>query len=193
MTEHDLKCFAKYSFDQESRGIQHNSNERTNHISKFGVGAKEAGFFLGDRLRVITRVAGGCLLELSMDEKEYAARFERNENVYSGQIHREKDVQQLMRSGLVSADELRVGELAEVVDRCAQASPQFTAIVIRLRPDVASKFDQRYELIFSELSWIHHFYLHPEHSPNVILNDPKFQKPHMYSTICCFLCFLGCA
>jgi hypothetical protein len=183
MSDVELKCFAKYSFDQESRGIEHNINDRSDHISKFGVGAKEAGFFLGDKLRVVSRpnARDACLHELSMDEREYAARFERDENVYLGHIHRFKDVDDMLSSdgGVFTPDELRVTDLMDHVARQARQNPHFTMIILRLRPAIVPKFDERYQHIFNELATIYHYYLHPEHRPNTVLNEPKYQKPAM--------------
>jgi len=183
MTEEDLKCFAKYSFDQESRGIQHNVGERNNHISKFGVGAKEAGFYLGNKLRVVTRAggAGACMHELSMDEGEYAKRFGRQENVFLGHIHRLPDASSLLGEGseIFSEDEQRVTDLMDHIARHESAHPQFAMIILRLRPEIVPKFDERFYHIFSELGLIYHYYLHPEHGPNVIINEDKYQKPVM--------------
>ena len=50
MNEQGIKEFATYSLDQETRGNHPTAvadNLRASFISKFGVGAKQAGFFLG--------------------------------------------------------------------------------------------------------------------------------------------------
>lgn len=51
MDENGLKEFATYSLDRETRHNNQNNKTEiqidTSSISKFGVGAKQAGFFLG--------------------------------------------------------------------------------------------------------------------------------------------------
>ena len=47
MNERDLREFATYSLDQETRGNRPSERQGDSFISKFGVGAKQAGFFLG--------------------------------------------------------------------------------------------------------------------------------------------------
>ena len=53
MSEENLKNFAIYSLDQDTRNRPCEGQEdfaRTSFISKFGVGAKQAGFFLGMKI-----------------------------------------------------------------------------------------------------------------------------------------------
>ena len=49
-----LRDFATYSLDQETRGNRASASNKS-FISKFGVGAKQAGFFLGDSIQVFTK------------------------------------------------------------------------------------------------------------------------------------------
>ena len=52
MTSDTIKQFATYALDRETRSMQ--STGRAG-IGRFGVGAKQAGFYLGNRIRVITK------------------------------------------------------------------------------------------------------------------------------------------
>ena len=52
MDENGVTQFSQYALDKESRG---QGDEE--FISKFGVGAKQSGFFLGSRIHLITRAA----------------------------------------------------------------------------------------------------------------------------------------
>ena len=81
MTVEEIEKFATYSADIESTGLG-NTDSSSCNISRFGVGAKQAGFFLGDRLHVTTR-SDTCseILELVLDENELHERFQRNEEV----------------------------------------------------------------------------------------------------------------
>lgn len=58
MCTEKLTQFAVYSLDQATRKEIWKDKKNANKggfISKYGVGAKEAGFFLGDRIRVVTK------------------------------------------------------------------------------------------------------------------------------------------
>ena len=96
MNDFDLRNFATHSLDQESRQFvqgQRNSQpepvSKTACLSKFGVGAKQAGFFLGDRLRVLTLKKQGSaslsdtasteksVCEFCLDREEERRKFER--------------------------------------------------------------------------------------------------------------------
>ena len=178
MTESDLKSFATYSFDQESRGIIHNDFERHSHISKFGVGAKEAGFFLGDSFRVITKSKQSSVCEMLMDEAEYERRFKTNCSVYEGQIHKFDNVDMLLKAEILSNEELLNENLKDLlIKTAAAAEDQYTVIIIRIRPQECVKLVQRYLEIFNELALIYHFYLHPEHDVNTVIKEDKYQKP----------------
>ncbi len=77
MNETELRRFAIYSDAKDySTSTQSSSN-----ISKFGVGSKQAGFYLGERIHVVTKSLElqGASLELSLDEKEMGERA--NEDV----------------------------------------------------------------------------------------------------------------
>lgn len=184
MNESDLKNFATYSLDQESRGIAHDINQRQNHISKFGVGAKEAGFFLGDRIRVISKIATEeNIYEMCMDEKEYETRYRQGEAVYNGQIHRITKAIDLLKTTsetqtILSMDELKNLELVKYINTHCQSNNHYTIIIIHLRSSEVSKFEFRHNNIFEELSLIYHFYLFPEHNPNIVINEQKYQKPN---------------
>lgn len=188
MTENELKNFAKYSFDHESRGIKSNDiNERNNYLSKFGVGAKESGFFLGDRLRVITKSknvninnnnnSNNNILSMDLDESEFARKFEENESVYSGNIYKCLNISELITNEIIPGEEFYVKDMYNNIQSHINDNISFTIIILRLRPEIIMKLYTRYSVIFNELASIYHFYLHPEHRPNIIINDDKFQKP----------------
>jgi HSP90 family molecular chaperone len=84
MTVEDLTHFATYSFTREARGYAPSAATTSNasNISKFGVGAKQGGFFLGDRIHVITKSdASEDVLEISLDEQNFNDRFLKEEDV----------------------------------------------------------------------------------------------------------------
>jgi hypothetical protein len=56
MDTEGLQKFSTYSLDQKSRNQVATSHDKS-FISKFGVGAKQAGFFLGDSIRVMSKTS----------------------------------------------------------------------------------------------------------------------------------------
>eukprot|EP01037_Dinobryon_pediforme_P022119 gene22119-23170_t len=56
MDKDGIQKFATYSLDQKSRNQEARKDDKS-FISKFGVGVKQAGFFLGDSIRVMTKTA----------------------------------------------------------------------------------------------------------------------------------------
>ena len=86
MNAKTLADFAVYGLDKESRGLNP-SSEIASNISKFGVGAKQAGFYLGTRIHVLTTTSGSSkILELILDKNEIEERSYNDEDVYKGHI-----------------------------------------------------------------------------------------------------------
>ncbi len=80
MNTQQITQFATYSLDQESRGNAPSTNSCD--ISLYGVGAKQGGFYLGDRLHIFTKNAKDeRILEFCLDEGEIEAKFRRGEEV----------------------------------------------------------------------------------------------------------------
>jgi hypothetical protein len=80
MTVEELKRFARYS---DAKEYSSNSQENPTNISMFGVGSKEAGFYLGERLHVVTNSSqlNDKYLELVLDENEMEQKYRNEENV----------------------------------------------------------------------------------------------------------------
>ena len=86
MTTSDIKTFATYAWAQEARGLEAAPIYNTSSISKFGVGAKEAGFFLGDRIHLLSkpRLSDGVhdkVLDFALDETEIKQRSDSTQDV----------------------------------------------------------------------------------------------------------------
>ena len=82
MNENGLREFATYSLDKETR------KQSDNFISKFGVGAKQSGFFLGDRIRVITSPKESSkVFELLLDEEVFEKRYQDGKRVFEATVH----------------------------------------------------------------------------------------------------------
>jgi HSP90 family molecular chaperone len=68
MSEREIMRFAKYCDPKE---YETDASRNPTNISRFGVGSKEAGFYLGDRLHVLTKSQElDDVIELVLDESE---------------------------------------------------------------------------------------------------------------------------
>jgi len=77
----EIQQFATYSLDQEARGKCPDARN-TSMISRYGVGAKQGGFYLGDDIRIITtKDKGTGVLEFNLNEEEFNRRNVANEEV----------------------------------------------------------------------------------------------------------------
>jgi structural maintenance of chromosomes flexible hinge domain-containing protein 1 len=93
MTELEIQKFAKYGdpkypntaeqdhSELDTSSEQDPSNDPTN-ISMFGVGSKEAGFYLGDTIHIITKSKSSeKVIEFVLDEKEMEEKHHNNQDV----------------------------------------------------------------------------------------------------------------
>lgn len=128
------------------------------------------------------------ILELLIDVKDFEVRYQRNEKVFVDQV-KIRDVSTILDS--ISDETLFLPEnpppgLFEVLSEHIVENHQFTAAVIKINKETYSRFrPNEYkgsdvivakvrELIL-ELAEIYHFHLHPEHKPNQLMNNKKFQ------------------
>ena len=164
MDEKGLEQFATYSLDKETR------KQNENFISKFGVGAKQSGFFLGDRVKVITcPVTSSNVFELVLDEKVFEDRYQKGEQVFRADI-RQREIGNIVK--YASADEKENNSLMNSLKSFENSySRHFTMIVIRLREKIVRELcsNSRYKEVPYELASVYHFHLHPENKPDEIL------------------------
>ena len=77
----ELTHFATFSLDQDAKGNKPNTADQS-MISKYGVGAKQGGFFLGSKLHIITtKSKKRGVLEMEMDEEVFDERYNNHEDV----------------------------------------------------------------------------------------------------------------
>ena len=183
MNSKDLQEFATYSLDKETR----NQTDQE-FISKFGVGAKQSGFFLGDRIRVITRKAGGSILELVLDEHEFEARRVSGRKVFETEIKERGSAKNIQHDVHAPADEAQHEEMQQFVAQCelgnlgdtdhnSKTSDHFTIIIIRLKNQRVQDLRSggRYREVPYELAQIYHFHLHPHDLPQKVVDRPIFR------------------
>jgi len=77
----ELTQFATFSLDQDARGNKPNASDQS-MISKYGVGAKQGGFFLGSKLHIVTtKSKERGILEMEMDEEVFNERYQAKQEV----------------------------------------------------------------------------------------------------------------
>ena len=171
-----IQNFATFALSQKDRG--HIVESGKSMIGKFGVGAKQAGFYLGDRISIITKVCDSEYVhEFTLDKKDFEEKAERGDQVFRGEIYsRRVDGHSHILSTL-GQDSLIMSNRARDYERSQQ---QFCIILIRLQtPTVASMSDRRsLDQLESDLANIYHFYLHPEHLPNNLITRSGYFSRH---------------
>ncbi|CAB1349523.1 unnamed protein product [Coregonus sp. 'balchen'] len=124
-------------------------------ISYFGVGGKQAVFYIGQSTRMITKPAGSPDVHELIISKEEFERKERNkEDIYSGFIRNRK----MGDSSHVSDDEERFlhGLISEEVGK-----DSFTAVVVTgVQPEHITFLKQDFHLWTRELAHLYHYYIH---------------------------------
>jgi structural maintenance of chromosomes flexible hinge domain-containing protein 1 len=181
-----LSDFAVYSKDKELRGLAP-SNENASNISKFGVGAKQAGFYLGTRIHVLTSAEGSRdILELIIDKAVIEARFSNNQDVFQGHITTHEAAAMSTTENSSSLHSVLVTEgkynnrqqqvVNKLVDQKRQLlSSSFTLITVQLRAEITNKLrlNDDFERLPTQLADIYHFHLHPENLPNAVASRTK--------------------
>ena len=194
MTLEKLRQFAVYSLDQETKRMASSSQEEGKFISMYGVGAKEAGFYLGQRLRIVTRAAKtNEVMELVLDKEVFEAKFQRNENVFESEIITRGIGGSNITINMSTEEKFLYNSsdvLSGILNAIEEEYEHFTYIILKLsRNIIESIIDTnkttedgivvyKYNDIADELGDTYHFHLHPDHTPNNILQRAQF-KPQV--------------
>ena len=170
MDENGLKDFATYSLDKETRK---QGNEE--FISKFGVGAKQSGFFLGDRIRVVTSpVKSSEVFELKLDENVFEERYKMGQQVFTADVYQRP----LGSSDTYAPDDEKENKLMMSMIESFEKknSDHFTVIIVRLRDKIVRDLysNNRFQEVPYELALVYHYHLHPENRPDEILSRLSF-------------------
>ena len=175
MDQTELKQFAVHSLSYEARkkrGDVERSSANSVKISKFGVGAKEAAFYLGSRLRVISKKKTAATVSEFVIDKEELDRKWREEKNTSGLYKGAIEVREAGDVTKVSVDGVEHFPAMLSEFREHERHDQFTYLVIRLYKHMYQRLKgPEYLETLSQLSAIYHFYLHPEHLPHVLCDQ----------------------
>ncbi|XP_062836537.1 structural maintenance of chromosomes flexible hinge domain-containing protein 1 isoform X2 [Anolis carolinensis] len=124
-------------------------------ISYFGVGGKQAVFFIGQSARMISKPAGSQdVHELVLSKEDFEKKEKNKESVYSSYIRNRKLCDS---SHIVNDDERFLHNLIteEEDKKC------FTAVVITgVQPDHVHYLKNNFHLWIRQLAHIYHYYIH---------------------------------
>ena len=211
MSTKELQDFATHSLDHKARftrdskrGLDPNAssssipaNTDRAFLSKFGVGAKQAGFYLGDRIRVITKqkesktneppaqerggmsqaVPGRSVKEFILDSRELDEKFSltgSTEEAYHGVIrHRHAGESDKFMCQEELEFPMRDFMESEINNFEMDNSDHFTVIVLHLRPEIRAQLRMDVTLA-QQMAEIYYFHLHPEHTFDALKTHSKF-------------------
>ncbi|CAL8398762.1 unnamed protein product [Arctogadus glacialis] len=124
-------------------------------ISCFGVGGKQAIFYIGNSTRMITRPTGSPdVHELILSKEDFESKAMNNEDIYSGFIHNRKvgDSSHVQKESECFLHNL----IAEETEKGS-----FTAVVITgIPPEHAQSLKNDFDKWTRELAHIYHYYIH---------------------------------
>lgn len=163
-----IKEFATFSLDQETRNNIAKENDKS-FIGKFGVGAKQAGFYLGTRIKLLTRnTTGKNILTFTLDSEELQRRYSEQVSVYEGVV---TTFQPSASINMLQEDENYYKEMNELVCSHFDSVPHGSVFIIKLRPEIIARLrSMRDNMLAEQIAEIYHFHLHPEHSYQNIIN-----------------------
>ncbi|XP_053268634.1 structural maintenance of chromosomes flexible hinge domain-containing protein 1 [Pleuronectes platessa] len=124
-------------------------------ISYFGVGGKQAIFYIGDSVRMITKSVG-CpdVHELILSKEDFKRKEENKEDIYKSVIKNRKPGD---RSHAIKADERFLHSL--IAEEPGKDS--FTAVVITgIRPEHVAFLKQDFKVLTRQLAHTYHYYIH---------------------------------
>ncbi|XP_036453720.1 structural maintenance of chromosomes flexible hinge domain-containing protein 1 [Colossoma macropomum] len=127
-------------------------------ISYFGVGGKQAVFYIGQSVRIMSKPVGSPdAHEFVMSKEDFEQKEKNKEEIYSGIIRNRKPGD----CSHVRVDEERFLHSLILEE---QSKESFTAIVIsRIQPEHVTYLKQDFTLWTRELAHIYHYYVHGIH------------------------------
>lgn len=165
MDEESIGRYGKYADHQDSASSVHDT--RTSCIGKFGVGAKEAAFWLGDRIHVRTCTGADTkALEITMDKDEMQFLNKQNLSAFKLKIF-SRDLDKVT-FGLDA-----IQGLNDTILEFQGSNKSFTIVVIHMRKETYQELKQheRWKLLKYELAEIYHHYLH-DHGDQQTVSSP---------------------
>uniref|UniRef100_A0A8B9H6L9 Structural maintenance of chromosomes flexible hinge domain containing 1 n=1 Tax=Astyanax mexicanus TaxID=7994 RepID=A0A8B9H6L9_ASTMX len=194
MTSKELNNWAVYrlsKFNRENSTFQsdHSGYVRptpvprslNSDISYFGVGGKQAVFYIGQSVRIISKPVGSPdVHEFVMSKEDFERKEKNKEEIYSGIIRNRKPGD----CSHVKVDEERFLQSLILEE---EGKDSFTAIVInRIQPEHVTYLRNDFILWTRELAHIYHYYVHGIHG-NDLKNEKKADSPSNIDIQICLL------
>uniref|UniRef100_A0A670YMS1 Structural maintenance of chromosomes flexible hinge domain containing 1 n=1 Tax=Pseudonaja textilis TaxID=8673 RepID=A0A670YMS1_PSETE len=131
------------------------SRSLNSDISYFGVGGKQAVFFIGQSVRMISKPAGfQDIHELVLSKEDFEEKEKNKEPVFTSHIRNRKPYDS---SHIVNVDERFLHTLIKE----EEGRDSFTAVVITgIRPDHVKYLKDNFHHWIRELKKIYHYYIH---------------------------------
>ncbi|XP_063062611.1 structural maintenance of chromosomes flexible hinge domain-containing protein 1 [Engraulis encrasicolus] len=185
MTSKQLNNWAVYrlsKFNRESSAPHHSDHagyvrpdpvprSLNSDISFFGVGGKQAVFYIGQSAQIITKPATSPdVHEFVMSKEDFERKAKNKEDIYCGVIRNRKAGDS---AHIVAEDELFLRSLIAEED----GKDSFTAVVITgIQSDHITYLKQHFHLWTRELAHIYHYYVHGIHG-NELSQSSKDNPP----------------
>lgn len=146
-------------------------------ISFFGVGGKQAVFYIGQSVRIITKPeASPDVHEFVMSKEDFERKEKNKEDIYCGVIRNRKPGDS---DHVVCEEELFLRDL--VGEETKEGKESFTHIVITgIQPDHITYLKHHFNLWTRELAHIYHYYVHGIHGNN---KQPSFKRDSEESNV----------
>jgi hypothetical protein len=156
----EIQQFATFSLDQETRGLAPSETDiqrDTSYISKFGVGSKQAGFYLGDRITLLTKKANKPEIhKFSLDRSKLNSRYQMRDNVYSDTIHPFPS----FSPDILENDEKQSKNMMNaILEHITKYSKQYAIFIIKLKDEIKEKILNKADIIVRDLAEIYYFQL----------------------------------
>lgn len=178
MTKHELNDWAVMNYSMEERGAAPKEPESvgrgagtctgagrflTGNLSFFGVGSKNAAFFIGSCVKVVTRKAEERYVhELCLAAEDLEQRYRNGESVYEGDmVHRNPGDESTLSRVEQTFDAAR----AWVREESSAQGGAFTRVIIGdLKPEILQQLTADFDggQLCRELAHLYHYYLHGE-------------------------------
>ncbi|KAM9500750.1 structural maintenance of chromosomes flexible hinge domain-containing protein 1 isoform 1-T1 [Clarias gariepinus] len=135
-------------------------------ISYFGVGGKQAVFYIGQSVRIISKPVGSPdVHEFVMSKEDFQQKEKNNKEIYSGIIRNRKPGD----DSHVKVDEERFLQTLVLEEK---GKDSFTNIVItEIQPEHVAYLKQDFAIWTRELAHIYHYYVHGVHG-----NDMRHRR-----------------
>ncbi len=178
MTREGIHAFATYFLTQAERDqtpseMQLAESKPGQFLGKYGVGAMQAGFFIGSRIELHTKSSSDShVLQFSMDERIYRERQSRGDEVYCDPL-----IVRLPGDYVYSDGGGRSSHRERLLAE-EKVMPQFTCITLRLRTRFVRELHKAgfVQRLINELGHIYHYHLHDEDWPANVECSGRYSK-----------------